>query len=212
MDYQAHYNRLVERAKNRTVEGYVERHHILPRCMGGTNDKANIVPLTPEEHYVAHQLLVKIYPCVGGLVAAIKYMSDNTYAGNTGKKVRNNKMYGWLRKKVSKYLSELTRGKKQSPEHVAKRINAIITSGILKKPLSEQHIASLKMGKLKEREKRIALGLAHHNAGRKHTIEQDEKFRVVMCGRKQSPEHKTKRLAAMVATKLAKRESRGNII
>ena len=27
--------------------------------MGGTDDEENLVELTPEEHYVAHQLLVK---------------------------------------------------------------------------------------------------------------------------------------------------------
>lgn len=46
MNYAAHYERLIERAKNRVLEGYRERHHILPRCMGGTNAPDNLVDLT----------------------------------------------------------------------------------------------------------------------------------------------------------------------
>lgn len=67
-----HYDRLIERARIRKLEGYVEKHHILPKCIGGSNDKTNIVSLTPEEHYVAHQLLVKIYPGVQGLIYLVK--------------------------------------------------------------------------------------------------------------------------------------------
>ena len=62
MNYSAHYNRLIERARSRVLDGYSERHHVIPRCMGGGNDPSNLVRLTPEEHFVAHQLLVKMNP------------------------------------------------------------------------------------------------------------------------------------------------------
>ena len=39
----------------------VEKHHILPKSMGGSNGKENIVHFTPKEHFVAHHLLWKIY-------------------------------------------------------------------------------------------------------------------------------------------------------
>ena len=41
--------------------GYVERHHILPRALGGTDDSSNLVALTAREHFLAHMLLAKIY-------------------------------------------------------------------------------------------------------------------------------------------------------
>jgi hypothetical protein len=34
-----------------------ELHHILPKCMGGNNNKTNLVRLTLREHYVCHLLL-----------------------------------------------------------------------------------------------------------------------------------------------------------
>ena len=64
MNYRRHYDRLIERARNRVLSGYVERHHVLPRCMGGGNESSNLVQLTAEEHYVAHQLLHKMHPDV----------------------------------------------------------------------------------------------------------------------------------------------------
>jgi hypothetical protein len=43
MNYLKIYNDIVDRSKNRVLEGYKERHHIIPRCVGGTNDKSNLV-------------------------------------------------------------------------------------------------------------------------------------------------------------------------
>jgi hypothetical protein len=94
MDYKKHYELLISRARNRQLPGYVERHHIIPRCIGGTNDSDNIVNLTPEEHYVAHQLLVKIYPTVDSLVYAANKM---TVSSKNVK--RRNKRYGWLKRR-----------------------------------------------------------------------------------------------------------------
>jgi hypothetical protein len=100
MDYKKHYDRLIERAKFREIDCYVERHHIMLRCIGGSDSKENIVRLTAEEHYVAHQLLHKMHPRNPKLLLAVKMM---TVSG--GKVVRNNKMYGWLRKKFSEVMS-----------------------------------------------------------------------------------------------------------
>lgn len=112
MDYLAHYNALILRGQNRVLEGYKERHHIVPKCIGGLDDKNNIVSLTAEEHYVAHQLLVKIYPSVPGLIYATMAMCGTT------NKNRNNKSYGWIRKIVG----NARKGIKLSEEHRLKVI------------------------------------------------------------------------------------------
>ena len=101
MDYKRIYDNLTERGKNRVLEGYVERHHIIPRCMGGSDDVENLVALTPEEHYLAHLLLMKIYPDIPGLIYAIHRMS---YDGK--RKLPNGKMYGWVRRRHSAMLSK----------------------------------------------------------------------------------------------------------
>lgn len=91
MNYSYHYQRLIDRASIRSLECDVEIHHIVPKCMGGTNSLDNLVRLTPEEHFVAHQLLVKMYPTNRKLVFALSAMrmSNTAYT-------RNNKMYGWI--------------------------------------------------------------------------------------------------------------------
>lgn len=64
MDYIRHYNLLVEKARNRVVGKniYTEKHHIIPRSEGGTDDERNIVELYPREHFIAHWLLYRDNP------------------------------------------------------------------------------------------------------------------------------------------------------
>lgn len=95
MNYQKHYNVLISRARRRVIEGYCEKHHVVPRCLGGDDCPDNLVNLTPEEHYVAHQLLVKMYPNHAGLKYALYLMSRSTK-----KMKRKNKEYGWIKRRL----------------------------------------------------------------------------------------------------------------
>lgn len=62
MNYFLAYQRLVANATARVCpEGYVERHHILPKALGGSDDSSNLVALTAREHFLAHVLLAKIH-------------------------------------------------------------------------------------------------------------------------------------------------------
>lgn len=63
MNYKNLYENIINTAKTRNfVFEYGEKHHIIPRCLGGDNKKQNIVKLTAKEHFICHYLLVKIYP------------------------------------------------------------------------------------------------------------------------------------------------------
>lgn len=99
MNYQRIYTNIIKRGQNRILEGYKEKHHIVPRCLGGTNDASNLVSLTPEEHYLCHLLLVKIHPNNIRLVKAAMFMVSS----NDNLK-RNNKAYGWLKRRYSDSL------------------------------------------------------------------------------------------------------------
>lgn len=60
--YYRLYNMLIEDArKNPKLDEYKERHHILPVCMGGKNNKENLVFLTARQHFIAHWMLYRIY-------------------------------------------------------------------------------------------------------------------------------------------------------
>lgn len=58
--YTSWYFAIVNKAKERITEGYSEKHHIIPRTLGGKNDKSNIVILTAREHFICHLLLTKM--------------------------------------------------------------------------------------------------------------------------------------------------------
>lgn len=58
--YSSTYFRIINRAKIRFLEGYTERHHIIPKSLGGLNEPSNLVPLTSKEHYIVHLLLPKM--------------------------------------------------------------------------------------------------------------------------------------------------------
>jgi len=120
MNYQKIYNSIIERSQNRILQEYTEKHHILPRCMGGTDDSNNIAILTPEEHYVAHQLLIKIYPNEHKLVYALRMMCMGS-----NKIKRNNKEYSWTRKLWAKTSSESQKGIPRKPhtEEAKKKIS-----------------------------------------------------------------------------------------
>lgn len=76
--YLDQYNSLIELAQRRSwptskkfiAPVYTEVHHIIPRCMGGTNNLSNLVRLTGQEHFNAHLLLWKAYPSVPSLALA----------------------------------------------------------------------------------------------------------------------------------------------
>lgn len=100
MNYALHYNRLMARAAALgRLDCYQERHHVNPVCLGGQNDRQNLVWLTPEEHFVAHQLLVKMNPGHRGLA----YAAIGMTAHHTGKRV-NNKRFGWLKRQLSESM------------------------------------------------------------------------------------------------------------
>src|ERR1035437_2691465 len=66
MDYQKIYDSIIAKAKSLNRKkgdgNYYEQHHIVPKCLGGNNEKENKVLLTAREHYVCHKLLHYIYP------------------------------------------------------------------------------------------------------------------------------------------------------
>lgn len=120
MNYLKHYHLLIEKADNRCIlpNIYKEKHHILPLCLGGDNSSDNIISLFPEDHFVAHQLLSKIYYEHPGLIFACVRMTQSTK-----RMIRNNKLYSWIRLKNSELQRKARTGKKHSPE-TRKKISA----------------------------------------------------------------------------------------
>jgi hypothetical protein len=64
VDLKLIYKQICERGQIRSLDSaiYTEKHHIIPRCMGGSSEKSNLTKLTAKEHFICHKLLHKIYP------------------------------------------------------------------------------------------------------------------------------------------------------
>ena len=61
MNYIKLYNQLIENAQDKPYDGYIETHHIVPKCMGGADERTNLVKLSARQHFLAHWLLFKIH-------------------------------------------------------------------------------------------------------------------------------------------------------
>ena len=110
--YSKWYEALINKAKNRTIEGYVEKHHIIPRSFGGNDSKANLVSLTAREHYIAHALLWKMkFP---GIYNSKMAFAFNTFINKMTTEIRgvnhtykiSSRMYETFRKEYSRLLKE----------------------------------------------------------------------------------------------------------
>lgn len=202
MNYKKHYDVLIDRARHRAIEGSTESHHIIPRCLGGSDGKKNRVDLTPEEHYVAHQLLVKIYPDNTGLLIAAMLMSRDNRNG----KRSNNKLYGWLRRRASKAQSKARTGIPLSEETKAK-ISAVLRAspgiraaadkrrGVPRKP---EELAKVSAShKISEAAKAARAVLHAKKVGVPRSPETRAKLSAVQVGKTLSEEHKERIRAAM---------------
>lgn len=79
-----------------------ESHHISPRSLGGSNDKSNLVNLTPREHYICHLLLTKFTS--GEAYQKMSYALHRITNHSSGK-IKSSKMYAMIRKAHSDMLS-----------------------------------------------------------------------------------------------------------
>ena len=61
MDYNKIYFSIIEKRKLIKIEGYGEKHHILPKSLGGLDSSDNIIKLTAREHFICHLLLTKMF-------------------------------------------------------------------------------------------------------------------------------------------------------
>ena len=121
MNYQNIYDAIIEKFRNAVPHGYYEVHHTIPRCLGGGNEKENLVNLPARYHFVAHLCLAKIYKdkADGKLTIAAFLMSKDNKHGS--------REYEWLRTEYSKVRpsnmigNTIMVGRKLSPECLAKK-------------------------------------------------------------------------------------------
>lgn len=134
--YGIWYSNIIEYRINNPVDGYTERHHIIPRSLGGSNDDVNLVDLTPKEHFICHLLLAKYYNYESyewyKMNHAFMMMKCNSQNQD---RYFNSRLYQTLRENFSKVMSKSQSGKKNSNygamwiSNVSKMVNKKIPKG-----------------------------------------------------------------------------------
>jgi hypothetical protein len=121
MNYQKIYDNLIITRKSlgrcKGSELYFEKHHIVPKCLGGSNSTANLILLTAREHYLAHWLLHRIYPTDTALSHAFWMMNF----GNCDTKRTNtisSRMYAESKDAMASANRVLNTGKKVDKKHL----------------------------------------------------------------------------------------------
>lgn len=110
MDYRKIYTSLIEKRRTSKPIGYVEKHHIIPKSEGGTDNDVNIVALTAREHYIAHLLLAKIYDDYK-MYAAVIFMQAAKERWKSRTFKFNSRLYEYIRKEFAIKNSEWHKGK-----------------------------------------------------------------------------------------------------
>lgn len=122
MNYQKIYDNLIQKAKSENRKKlnredkdfiYYELHHIIPKCLGGNNSKENLVLLTAREHFIAHKLLVEIYPKDNyGLILGYLMMGTIKRGSLKGRKelLISSREYERIRIKISELFSKRFKG------------------------------------------------------------------------------------------------------
>ena len=189
--YKVWHDKIIARAKNRTLEGYKEVHHIIPKSCGGSNDKDNIVNLTAREHYIIHLLLPY---CTSGNA---KHKMLNAFIFMTSKSrfcKRDYKIHSRVYQKLRSEFATSLKGRRLTPEWKAK-ISKTLTG--TKLPESTRRKISLaNMGrKMSEKSKAIFVILNKgnkYNLGKKASLETKRKQSIAHTGKKLSNETKAK--------------------
>lgn len=158
--YRRWHDQIIDRARVRSLpDVYVEKHHVTPRSLGGSNGASNIVRLTYREHFLVHWLLTKMTSgearkkmclamsrmCIGGGNRTSRSIAGWQY--ETSRKIAVDGLFG----------NKFNVGKKRTQEQ-RKAISAFMTGN------------------------RFALGY-------KHTDETKQKLSIKFSGQPKSPEH-----------------------
>lgn len=197
MNYQRIHDQIIARAKSEDrckIKGgvYYERHHIIPKCLGGNNTKENLVLLTGREHFLVHWLLAEIHQ-IDKLWFAFNSMciltKDKRY-------VPSSRVVGFAKEENSKNLSKLFKGIAPSDKCIA--AVKLANTGRKQSEMQKQALHIANKGKKITAEHKNAISLK--NNGRKlppkseeyyqkmSNIRWSEEAKLKVRGRKRPPE------------------------
>lgn len=172
--YTRIYYEIIERAQTRAVpQTYTEKHHVVPRSIGGGESKSNLAILTAREHFVCHWLLVKMTEGKSkrSMSYALRMMLAKNNHSTKGRYIPKSKLY----ELVKKTANEASKGRPCSLETREK----IRQGNLNRPPMTEEtrrklsEAANRRKGFTPEGKARVIAA----NTGRVHLEETKQKLR-----------------------------------
>ena len=160
-----------------------ERHHIVPKCLGGTNSTRNLVDLTPQEHFIAHKLLLQE---IGGSKLAHAYNLMINYRDNVTVSLEE---LNYAREQHRKSMSEAMKGENNPMYGIHRRSED--------SPMFGKHHSSesrKKMSESRKGENNPFFG-KHHSEETKKKIGEANKGRPAWCSGKHLSEETRKKIS-----------------
>lgn len=153
--YTRWYYSIINKAQERNINnkkdaniklGGSERHHIIPKCLGGTDIKSNLVFLTFQEHFICHRLLPKM--TVGENKKKMFY-AQNMMLAKTKTQQRAIKITSSVYRQIKEDFSKIN----PFNDPVWQRENSINAQG---RKFTKEHIANIVAAWDNEERKKIA--------------------------------------------------------
>jgi hypothetical protein len=190
--YSTWYYNIINNSKDRLLTGYKEKHHIIPRCLGGKETKDNLAILTAREHFIVHLLLCKFTTGQSKMKMSYAFNAMCTFK-NAG---RYNKVNSRLVENIRsnfKFTDEHKR--KISESHKGKTISKEMIEKLRQASIGNKNC----LGKKASLETRLKM--SKFQKGKKLTEEHKRKIGLAGVGRKQSEETILKRTSKTIGMK-----------
>jgi len=119
MNYKKVYESIIQKRIQTPIDSgeYVERHHIVPRSLGGDDNETNLIRLTAREHFICHALLAEMYEEGTNEWYKLNHafmMMKAESSEHGGNRYINSKLYALKKEDFSKVMSYSQSGNKNS--------------------------------------------------------------------------------------------------
>lgn len=188
MNYSKIYDDLVAKCivrglDKKVLDGYFEKHHIIPKCLGGSDKNSNFVLFTPREHVIAHRLLWKANPNNYSLMWAYTRTVNSHKGILTSREVENAKIA------KAKVMSERVVSQETRDKISATLMGSVIPQEVIEKRRLKQ------IGQKRTQETKDKLSQKRReliDSGWTHSEESRKKIGDAARGKNISEEHKRK--------------------